>query len=191
MYRKCRKTREKEMWLGGGALLAAAVGVGVFLHFKFKRTIPKGAVAVKPFDVKKYLGHWYEIARLDYMFEKCLNNVTAYYSLNADGSVKVVNRGYNYKKDKDVESEGKAVFAGDPEEAKLKVTFFGPFYGGYNVIDIDPEYKYALVVGESLHYMWILSREKSVPKDIKDRFLRKAEDLGYNTSKLIWTKHTW
>lgn len=151
-------------------------------------TIPKGAVAVKPFDTKKYLGKWYEIARFDYRFEKNLNNVTATYSLNKDGSIKVDNRGYDFKKDKWKESIGKAKPAGDADEARLKVSFFGPFYAGYNVIALDNEYKYALVAGKNLDYLWLLSREKTMPENIKQDYLQKARALGYKTDELIWVE---
>jgi apolipoprotein D and lipocalin family protein len=150
------------------------------------KTIPKNAVAVKPFDVGKYLGKWHEIAPFDYRFEKNLNNTTATYSLNDDGSIKVVNRGYNYKKEKWEEATGKAKFVSSPGEAKLKVSFFGPFYSGYNVIAIDANYKYALVAGKNLNYLWLLSREKTIPENIRQSFLQKATEVGYNVKKLIW-----
>jgi len=167
----------------GGTLLAAA---GIVAIINAGSTIPKGVTAVKPFDIEKYLGKWYEIARLDYKFERNLNNTMAEYSMNKDGSVKVVNSGFNYKKEKYEEVTGKAVFVGNPDEAMLKVSFFGPFYSGYNVVAIDPEYKYALVVGKNLHYMWILSRTPNIPKSIKKEYLQKATEIGYDVSQLVW-----
>ena len=168
-----------------GISLAVVAGAALL---KSCKTIPKGAVAVKPFYVKRYLGKWYEIARFDYRFEKNLNNTTAAYSLKDDGNIKVVNRGYDFVKGKWKEAEGKAKFAGDKDEAKLKVSFFGPFYAGYNVIAIDPDYRYALVAGKNLHYLWILSREKTIPASIKESYLQKARQLGYNTDELNWVK---
>jgi len=176
----------KNLLIGGGILLAA----GAIVALKPWRNIPKGAKAVKPFDKEKYLGKWYEIARLDFLFEKNIDYATAEYSLNEDDSIKVVNSGYNYKKQRKEISVGKAKFAGSPSEAKLKVSFWGPFYSGYNVVAIDPEYKYALVIGKNHNYMWILSREKEMPEDVKQDYLRRAEDLGYKTSKLVWTKYS-
>ncbi len=152
------------------------------------KTIPKNAVAVKPFDVKKYLGKWYEIARFDFRFEKNLKNTTANYSLNDDGSIKVMNRGYNYKKKKWEEATGKAKFVSSPNEAKLKVSFFGPFYSGYNVIAMDASYTYALVAGKNLDYLWLLSREKTIPESVKQSFLQKATEVGYQVEKLVWVK---
>lgn len=163
-----------------------AIGI---LSFYSCKTIPKKAVAVKPFDKEKYLGKWYEIARLDFKFEKNLNNTTAEYSLKDDGKIKVVNKGYNTKKDKWQEAEGKAKFVGDSNVAMLKVSFFGPFYAGYNVIAIDKDYKYALIAGRNLDYLWILSRETTIPDSIKNDYLKIAQDIGYKTDELIWVKH--
>lgn len=165
------------------------IGAGIaLLLYSCKSKIPEKAVAVTNFDKAKYLGNWYEIARLDYKWEKDLNNVTAEYSLNEDGTIKVDNKGYNVKKDKWEESIGKAKFVKKDNVGMLKVSFFGPFYSGYNVVAIDPDYKYALVAGESLKYMWILSRETSIPENIKLDYLRKAQEIGYDTSELVWVK---
>lgn len=152
-------------------------------------SIPKGATAVKPFDKDKYLGKWYEVARFDFRFERDLNNTTAEYSMNPNGTIKVDNRGYNYKTKEWKQAIGKAKFAKTPDVAMLKVSFFGPFYGGYNVIALDPDYKYALIAGSSLKYLWILSRETTIPEEVKQDYLLKAQSLGYDTSKLIWVEH--
>jgi apolipoprotein D and lipocalin family protein len=152
-------------------------------------TIPKGAIAVQPFDQEKYLGKWYEIARMDFKFEENLNNTTATYSLNENGSIKVDNRGYNYVTKEWQQSAGKAKFLKDPNVANLKVSFFGPFYAGYNVIAIDPYYQYALVVGKNIDYMWILSRENTIPQDIKEGFITKAKEIGFKTDELVWVEH--
>ncbi|HUH73822.1 MAG TPA: lipocalin family protein [Chitinophagales bacterium] len=153
------------------------------------KTIPQGAQAVSPFEKEKYLGKWYEIARLDFKFEKNMNNTTAEYSINDNGSIKVENKGYDTVKEKWKQAIGKAKFIGDENVAKLKVSFFGPFYSGYNVIAIDPEYQFALVAGKNTDYLWILSRETSIPDDIKAKYLKIAEDIGYQTSDLIWVEH--
>lgn len=152
-------------------------------------TIPEGAVAVKNFDKAKYLGKWYEIARLDFKYERDLNNTTAEYSLNDNGTIKVDNKGYNTKTKEWDQAIGKAKFVGDEDVAMLKVSFFGPFYAGYNVIALDENYQYALVAGSSLDYLWILSRETSVPDNVKREYLSIAEGLGYKTSDLIWVEH--
>jgi apolipoprotein D and lipocalin family protein len=166
----------------------AVLGVFAIAVLHSCKTIPKGAVAVTPFDSKKYLGRWYEIARMDFRFEKNLKNTTADYSFNANGRIKVVNRGYNYKTSKWKQSNGKAKFVGDENEAKLKVSFFGPFYAGYNVIALDVDYRYALVAGKNLDYLWLLSRQKEMPENIKKDYLQKAAAIGYDTSKLVWVE---
>lgn len=153
------------------------------------RSIPQNAIAVKSFDKAKYLGKWYEIARLDFKYERNLNNTTAEYSLNENGSIKVDNQGYDTQEEEWKQAIGKAKFVGDENTAMLKVSFFGPFYGGYNVIAIDDNYKYALVAGSSLKYLWILSRESKIPDHIKTKYLQIAENIGYETSNLLWIKH--
>ena len=152
-------------------------------------TIPKGVEAVQPFDKEQYLGKWYEMARIDFKYERNLNNTTAQYSANPNGTIKVENRGYNTKTEEWEEAEGKAKFVGDEDVAMLKVSFFGPFYSGYNVIALDPEYKYALVAGESYKYLWILAREPEIPEDIKNKYLAIAEEAGYDTADLLWVEH--
>ena len=163
--------------------------IGLLLFNSCSVGITKGATAVTNFKSDKYLGKWYEIARFDYKFERDLDNVTANYSLNPDGTIKVQNRGYNYIKKEWKESVGEARFVNDKSEARLKVSFFKPIWAGYNVIDIDDDYQNALVVGNSTKYIWILSRNKEIPNSIRERFLEKAEKLGYNTNDLIWVKH--
>ena len=164
------------------------IGLAFISIFGSCSTIPKGATAVEPFDLNRYLGKWYEIARFDFRFERGLNNTTANYSLNTDGTVKVLNRGFKYDENKWEEAIGKAKQVADGK-AMLKVSFFGPFYGGYNVLALDSEYKYALVSGSNLDYLWILSRETTIPDDIKTRYLELAGKLGFDTSKLIWVEH--
>ncbi|AWK04874.1 lipocalin [Flavobacterium crocinum] len=163
--------------------------IAFLLYSCSSSTIPKNAQAVVDFDKAKYLGRWYEIARLDYKWERDLDNVTAEYSLNENGTIKVDNKGYNVKKDKWEQSIGKAKFVKKDNIGMLKVSFFGPFYSGYNVIAIDNDYKYVLVAGKSLDYMWLLSRDTTMPESIKADFLIKAQEIGYNVSNLIWVKH--
>lgn len=165
------------------------LGVVALVLLRSCRTIPKNVEAVQPFDVQKYLGKWYEIARFDYRFERGLNNVTANYSLKPDGTIKVVNRGFDFSNKKWKESTGKAKFVASTDVAKLKVSFFGPFYSGYNVIAIDPDYQYALVCGKDQDYLWILSRQTTIPAAIREQYLQKSKDYGFDVSKLIWVEH--
>lgn len=153
-------------------------------------SIPDGAKAVTPFDQKKYLGKWYEIARLDFKWERNLNNVTANYSLNDDGSIKVDNKGFDTVKNEWQQSIGKAKLVDEKKsEGRLKVAFFGPFYSGYNVIALDDAYKYALVAGDDLKNLWILSRETTIPEKIQADYLQKAKALGYDTDALKFVSH--
>ncbi len=164
--------------------LAVAGGVAAFLLSR-RKTIPEGVEAVTPFDLDRYLGKWYEIARFDYRFEKGLDHATAKYSRNADGSIKVVNKGRK-SSGKKVKAVGRAVLAGPENAGMLKVSFFGPFYAGYNVIAIDPQYQHALVAGQNRDYLWILSREKKLPDEVREAYLQKARDLGFAVEKLVW-----
>lgn len=169
-------------------VLVIITGMAMAL-FQSNVTIPHGAVAVKPFDKEKYLGKWFEIARMDFRFERNLKNVTAEYSLKGNGTIRVDNRGFDYSTKEWKHAVGKAKLAGNPDEARLKVSFFGPFYSAYNVIALDEEYKYALVAGKNLKYLWILSRETTIPENIKQLYLGKAQSLGYQTNDLVWTGH--
>ena len=168
-------------------IMAALTGV-VLVTLRSCASIPEGAVAIKPFDKEKYLGKWFEIARMDFRFERNLNNVTANYSIKENGNIKVDNRGFDYVTREWKQAVGKAKLAGDPDEAKLKVSFFGPFYSGYNVIALDDQYKYALVAGQNLKYLWFLSRETTMPESTKQSYLNIAKGLGYNVSTLVWTE---
>lgn len=151
---------------------------------------PEHVQPVDNFELQRYLGTWYEIARLDHSFERGLQQVTATYSLRDDGGVKVVNKGFNPNKHKWEEAEGKAYFVGDPAIGQLKVSFFGPFYGGYNIIELDKEnYQYSLVCGPNLSYLWILARNPDLNKSIVDRLVAKARSLGFATEQLIYVKH--
>jgi apolipoprotein D and lipocalin family protein len=166
-----------------------AVG-GLSLYYLNRRArAHRDLLPVDNFDVEKYLGKWYEIARLDYFFERNLNNTTAHYSMNRDGSLRVVNRGYNYKKYETTESIGRARFAGSSSEGSLMVSFFGPLYSSYNIVALDSHYKYALVAGKNLDYLWILSRETTIPDKIRTQYLELAEEMGYDTEKLLWVEH--
>lgn len=153
------------------------------------KSIPEKAEPVTDFKVERYSGKWFEIARIDFKFEKDLNNTTANYSLNSDGTVKVLNKGFNYVKKEWTEREGKAKFRDSQNIGALKVSFFGPFYSGYNVIALDKDYKYALVAGKNLDYLWILARENKIPETVKSDFLAKAKAVGYDTNRLIWVEH--
>jgi apolipoprotein D and lipocalin family protein len=150
--------------------------------------IPANAKAVDGFDVNRYLGTWYEIARLENRFEKGLQKVSATYSLREDGGLKVVNRGYDPQKDRWSEATGKAYFVGAPKEGRLKVSFFGPFYGAYNIIALDEAYGWSLVCGPDYQYLWILSRTPQLPEMTVHQLVEKAKALGFGTDELLFVK---
>jgi lipocalin len=141
--------------------------------------------AVGSFDVERYLGTWYEIAKYPVSFERGLVGVTAEYSLRDDGDLRVLNAGYRESFDGERKSiEGRA-WASDPEEpAKLKVRFFWPFWASYWVIALDPEYRWAVVGEPGRRYLWILSRTPALPEDTYARIVARIHDLGYDTSRI-------
>ena len=152
--------------------------------------VPKGLEPVSEFDGDRYMGKWYEIARLDHSFERNLSNVSAIYTARKDKMISVVNRGFNDKTGEWKQIEGKARLIEDGSIGSLKVSFFGPFYGGYHVIELDLEnYSFAMVSGPSRSYLWILSRNPELDEAIYSRLVNRAAELGFDTTKLIWVKH--
>lgn len=150
-------------------------------------SIPEGVETVDGFELDRYLGTWHEVARLDHSFERGLVNVTAEYSLRADGGVKVLNKGFDPAKNKWKEAEGRAYFTGDKTAGRLKVSFFRPFYGGYNIIELDKAgYTYSLVAGPSRSYLWILARTPELPPAVLEKLLARAAALGFDTGALIY-----
>ncbi len=114
--------------------------------------------------------------------------MTATYGARSDGGISVVNRGYDPVKNAGM-SDGKAYFTGAPTTAALKVSFFGPFYGGYNVIRPD-DYQYALVSGPNRDYLWILSRTPTIPAAVKQDYLNTARELGFDVDRPVWIRQT-
>jgi apolipoprotein D and lipocalin family protein len=170
------------------SLLISGIGTLLFINACSGVKVPTGVSVVKPFDVEKYTGTWYEIARFDFTHEKNMSNVTATYTLQDNGTVGVLNKGFDEIKQKWKEAKGKAKFVGDRNEGALKVSFFGPFYAGYNVVMMEPDYENVLIFGEDRDYIWILSRNKTISSDVKQKFLDRANAAGYDVSRLVWTK---
>jgi apolipoprotein D and lipocalin family protein len=165
-------------WIAWIVLLAGCVG------------IPDGVAPVENFELARYLGTWYEIARQDHSFERGLSRVTAEYSLREDGGVRVVNRGYSEKEREWKEAEGKAYFVDRADQGHFKVSFFGPFYGSYIVFELDRDsYQYALVSGPDKSYFWILARRPEMDKELKERLVAKAAARGFDMSGLIFVRH--
>jgi apolipoprotein D and lipocalin family protein len=149
--------------------------------------MPKYVTPVNNFNLNRYLGKWYEIARLDHSFERGMEQVTAEYSLREDGGVSVTNRGFLTTENKWKEATGKAFFVEEPNTGYLKVSFFGPFYGSYVIFELDREnYQYAFVSGPDNSYLWLLSRTPIVDQKLLDRFVAQAQELGFATEELIY-----
>lgn len=172
----------------GLIILLGAVGAisGVLIARHYTPTIPSKAKPVKDFDIKKFTGKWYEIARIDTRYEKNLIKTSAQYTMNKKGGISVLNKGWNAKKNTWKVANGKGKFVGAKDIGMLKVSFFGPFYGGYNILALDKDYKYALVAGNNLDNLWILSREKKIPLEIMNEYLSVAKSVGYDTAELFW-----
>ena len=152
--------------------------------------IPPGVDPVDGIDVNRYLGTWYEIARLDHSFERGLSDVTADYTLRPDGGIDVLNKGYDREKRAWKEADGKAYFIGEKDVGRLKVSFFGPFYGGYNVIALDrEEYSWSVVCGPKMKYFWILARQPQMDPVRLKELVGFAAEKGFDTGKLIFVDH--
>jgi apolipoprotein D and lipocalin family protein len=149
--------------------------------------IPYGIKPITNFDVTRYVGKWYETARLDNRFERGLKQITAEYSLRDDGGLRVINSGVNIESDKREYAEGKAYFIDNPNVGSLKVSFFGPFYGGYHIIELDREnYGYVMIAGSDRDYLWILSRKPKLDETVLKSLTAKAKSLGFQTDQLIF-----
>lgn len=159
----------------------------LFLLLSACTSPPNGIVPVSNFQIDRYLGKWYEIARFDHAFERGLSDVSARYRLLPDGNLEVINRGYDASKGEWREATGLAKFRGEPTVGSLKVSFFGPFYGGYHIAALDSQdYRWALIVGSSRDYLWILARERTLPAELRKQLVEKIKQMGIDTSQLIW-----
>ena len=166
-------------------LMALLVGLATLL-LAGCTGVPEGVQPVRGFDPDRYLGTWHEIARLDHSFERGLTDVTAAYSRRDDGGIDVLNRGYDPAKGQWREARGKAYFIQGPGVASLKLSFFGPFYGGYHVFALDPQYRWALISGPTRSYFWILARQPVLPPKVLDDLLEMARRAGFDTDALIY-----
>lgn len=166
-------------------LLPLALAMALLLTGCGEKKKPEKVTPVENFKLTEYLGTWYEIARLEHKFEKGMEAITATYSMREDGGVKVLNRGYKTAEKEWNDAEGKAYFTGDTDNGFLKVSFFGPFYGSYIIMDTDYE-TYTMISGPDTSYFWILARTPTLDKKILDRLLAKAKDAGFDTSVLIY-----
>ena len=168
-----------------GVIGLAAVA-GAALYASRTPRIPKGVEPVTGFEPDRYMGKWYEIARLDQRWERGLQRTQAEYSRNEDGSIHVINRGFDAKRNFWKVSHGTAKPTIAPDVGALKVAFFKPFYGGYNVVELCKDYQWSLVIGSSLDYCWILSRTPSLPEDVQQMLIDKIRHIGIDPADLVW-----
>ena len=152
-------------------------------------TVPDGIEPVDNFEINRYLGKWYEIARLDHSFERGLEAVSAEYSLRDDGGIRVINSGRNTDTQANQEAEGRAYFVDEPNLGYLKVSFFGPFFGSYVIFELDENYQYSFIAGNTTNYLWLLARTPEVSEELVDQFISRATQLGFDTSQLIFVDH--
>ena len=151
---------------------------------------PNNIDPVENFDINKYLGRWYEIARLDHPFERGLEQVSALYTLRKDGGIRVTNRGFSKQKQAWKEAEGKGYFVRNRDEGYLKISFFGPFYASYVIFELDEQnYQYAWITSSDKSYLWFLSRTPVVDKEDLQYFIRETKKLGFATDQLIFVHH--
>lgn len=171
--------------------LAAFIFAGFGLFF-YKQKKKKELPVVKNVDLEKYSGKWYEIFAIPEKHEKNCSNVSAEYILMPEGYVKVIN---SCIKDKNIieaiedKIEGKAYPVKGSNNAKLEVEFFWPFKGDYWIIDLDKDYKYAMVGHPKRKYLWILSRKPDLDENISNSLINKAESLGFDITKIRRTEH--
>ncbi|WP_372778270.1 lipocalin family protein [Litorivivens sp.] len=151
--------------------------------------MPEKVQPVDNFELQRFLGTWYEIARLDHSFERGLSQVTAQYTLKDNGMVEVKNQGFDTDKKKWKDAIGKAKLAGDTDEGYLKVSFFGPFYSSYVIFELGSNYDYAFVSGFNTDYLWLLARKPEISEELKQRFIAEAQKRGFDTQQLIFVEH--
>lgn len=170
------------------ALRALLLGLGLAL-LAGCTGVPDGIRPVRGFQVDRYLGTWHEIARLDHRFERGLSDISATYSRRDDDGLDVLNRGWDAAEGKWREARGRAYFIAAPDMASLKVSFFGPFYGGYHVFALDPDYRWAMISGPSRDYFWILARQPALEPATLSSLIDTARRAGFDTHALIFPTH--
>ena len=151
---------------------------------------PPALKTVSSVDLNRYAGTWYEIARYPARFQKkCVRDVRATYTVRSDGKVGVINQCVQAD-GKIKTAKGKAKIVDRTTNAKLKVTFFWPFYGDYWIVDLDPEYQYAVVGEPKRKYLWILSRSPEMDPAVYGAILERLKTIGYDPSKLMKTSQS-
>lgn|SRR5690606_3031411 len=171
----------RKMFLGAAGVLA-----GYAIYRACDPKIPANVTPVENFDAEKYLGTWYEVGRVDNRFERGLIKTKAEYTLNEDGSINVLNSGFNPSKGRYTHASGTALFVRGRGTGALKVSFFGPFFGGYNIVALDDDYRWSIVIGSSPNYFWVLSRDPLLSPDLRDRAITVAMQHGIPPARINW-----
>ena len=145
--------------------------------------------AVRDFEPERYMGTWYEIARLPQYFEDGLDEVKAQYTLNDDGTIKIVNSGVKDGKPQSITGKAKLKHPdANPQTGELRVSFFWPFYSDYRVIELAPDYSCAVVTAGSRDYLWVLARKPTMDREQLDGILSRAKALGFEIDALEYPK---
>ena len=163
--------------------LVAAILAGAGCGKQVIAAIP----AVKEFDISRYCGKWYEIARLPNWFENGMTGVTAHYSLRPDGMVDVVNSGMKNGKTRSI--SGVARMVCDPEVGELEVSFQWPFWSSYRIIQLENDYTMAVVCGKSYDCLWILARNPEISLADLNKILEYLRQRGFETARLEFHPH--
>ncbi|WP_394173387.1 lipocalin family protein [Thalassotalea litorea] len=172
--------------------LKAILPLALVLNITSCTSIPEGVQPVEDFELSRYLGTWYEVARLDHSFERGLDQVTAEYTVDEDGNVVVLNKGFDTEDKQWSTAKGKAKFVNGSTIGHLKVSFFGPFYSSYVISHLQEAgngkgmYQTAYVVGYDTDYVWLLSRTPTIDDREKQQFIEHVAKFGVNTDELIW-----
>tara|TARA_B100000767_G_scaffold271915_2_gene298537 strand:+ start:1613 stop:2152 length:540 start_codon:yes stop_codon:yes gene_type:complete len=149
--------------------------------------VPVDIKPVDGFELQRYLGTWYEIARLDHSFERGLSQVTANYQLSDNATIEVINRGYDATNDRWNDAQGNAKLVSQSSQGHLKVSFFGPFYGSYVIFELDHDsYKYAFVTSYNKEFLWFLARTPVVDPALTEHFMQLVRRYGFDQQALIW-----
>lgn len=152
-------------------------------------TLSPDVVPVSNFNSEKYLGKWYEVARIENGFEEGLSKVTAEYSRREGGGITVLNRGFEAEDNEWEEAKGKAFFVDTEEKGHLKVSFFGPFYGPYVIFELAPDYSYSFVTNHNKKYLWLLSRTPEISDETRTLFIKRIKEMNFDTDELVWVDH--
>ena len=183
-----KERTKRNLAIGGTIVLTAGiVAAGILILRKVLRTIPKGVEPVYPFDLDRFMGKWYVIGHVgNQRFGNNLKNIIVEHSLDESGNMTVQYKAFDPQKKEKQIKKGVITVAGDPRVGKLKISFSRPIYSGYNIVEIDPDYNNALIVGDDLTQFWLLSRKPDMLNEVIEQYLTIADYYGYDISGIVW-----